>query len=62
VPDAEVAETACTSFEQADDKAVTARLGRVRDQNENTAAGQGEPSPAWRHHEDAVAEADEACG
>jgi hypothetical protein len=52
VSDAEVAETGYTAFDQADGKTVTARLivRRVRDQNENAAAGQGELFPAWRYH------------
>jgi hypothetical protein len=52
VSEAEVAETAYTAFEQAEGKAVTARLivRRVRDQNQDAPRGQGELFPAWRHH------------
>ena len=55
VSDAEVAEAAYTAFAPEGKKkgqAVTARLivRRVRDQNHQTAGGQGEMFPAWRYH------------
>ena len=52
VSEAEVAETQYTAFDQAKDNTVTARLivRRVRDRNQNAAAGQGELFPAWRYH------------
>jgi Transposase DDE domain group 1 len=52
ISDAEVAETGYTAFASKKGRAVTARLivRRVRDQNKNAAAGQGELFPVWRHH------------
>jgi hypothetical protein len=52
VSEAEVAETQYTAFGQAKDNTITARLivRRVRDQNKDAAAGQGELFPAWRYH------------
>ena len=52
VSDAQVAETEYTAFTSRKGKAITARLivRRVRDQNKQAAAGQGELFPAWRHH------------
>ena len=52
ISDAEVAETEYTAFVRDKKLAVTARLiiRRVRDQNKQAPAGQGELFPAWRHH------------
>jgi hypothetical protein len=52
VSDAEVAETTYTAFAHDADRAVTARLiiRRVRDQNAQALAGQGELFPVWRYH------------
>jgi len=52
ISDAEVAEIEYTAFASKKGQAVTARLivRRVRDQDKNAAAGQGELFPAWRHH------------
>jgi hypothetical protein len=52
ISDAEVAEVPYTAFASRKGQAVTARLvvRRVRDQNQQAAAGQGELFPVWRHH------------
>ena len=52
VSDAQVAETRYTAFTSRKGQAITARLivRRVRDQNRNAAAGQGEMFPLWRYH------------
>ena len=52
ISDAEVAEVPYTAFASRKGQAVTARLivRRVRDQNQQAAGGQDEPSPAWRWH------------
>jgi hypothetical protein len=52
VSDAGVAEAQYTAFAHKKDQAVTARLiiRRVRDQNKQAAAGQGELFPVWRYH------------
>jgi hypothetical protein len=52
ISDAEVAESGYTAFASKKGQAVTARLivRRVRDLNEQAAAGQDELFPAWRCH------------
>jgi len=52
ISDAGVAETEYTAFTSKKGQAITARLivRRVRDQNKQSAAGQDELFPAWRHH------------